>query len=299
MLKNRFITMMSIIPLLFLTSCEIEFVDDNTTTTSTQDEFGEVKVSFIDVGQGDSILIQTDDNNILIDAGERGNSDIIEQYLSENGVEVLDYVIGTHPHSDHIGSMPDIITDYDVKKVILPSVNDDDIPTTKIYENLLNSIANKGLKITSAKVGDTYDLGNCTIEIVAPNSPDYSDLNDYSVVTILTHGDNKFIFTGDASNTSESEMIENNLLEDVDVLKVGHHGSDTASSKEFIEAIKPEYAVISCGEGNKYNHPHEKTFDTLQEVMPNIEIYRTDVDGTIKMVSNGTDISITYENQNS
>jgi beta-lactamase superfamily II metal-dependent hydrolase len=257
-----------------------------------------ITVTFLDVGQGDSILIQTDSCNVLIDAGERGNADTIEKYLKDNGVEVLNYVIGTHPHSDHIGSMPNIINDCDVEKVILPSVNDDDVPTTKIYENLLNSIADKGLKITSAKVGDTYDLGNATLEVVAPNSPDYSDLNDYSVVTILTHGDNKFILTGDASDTSESEMLENGLLEDVDVLKVGHHGSNTASSEEFIETIQPEYAVISCGEGNKYNHPNEETLETLQTVMPNIEIYRTDLDGTIQMVSDGTNISITYENEN-
>lgn len=292
MLHRKLSAILMSLGLIFLTSCEIEFVDDNSTS-----EDGQVKVSFIDVGQGDSILIQTDDCNVLIDAGERGNSDIIEQYLTQNDVQVLNYVIGTHPHSDHIGSMPNIIDDCDVEKIILPTINDDDIPTTKIYENLLNSIANKGLKITSANVGNTYDLGNATLEIIAPNSKDYSDLNDYSVVAILTHGDKKFLFTGDASKTSEKEMLENNLLEDVDVLKVGHHGSNTASSKEFIETIQPEYAVISCGEGNKYNHPNEETLDTLQEVIPNIEIYRTDLDGTIEMVSNGTEISIEYENQ--
>lgn len=291
--KEKILTCITALSVMLLTSCEIEFVED-----TSQNSSGEVKVSFIDVGQGDSILIQTDTCNVLIDGGERGCDDEIEKYLIDNNVETIDILIGTHPHSDHIGGLPNIITDCNVEKIILPTVNDDDIPTTKIYESLLTSISDKGLKVTSANVGDTYNLGNSTLEIIAPNSSDYSDLNDYSVVTILTHGDNKFLLTGDASDKSENEMIANNLLEDVDVLKVGHHGSDTASSEEFIQAIQPEYAVISCGEGNKYNHPHEKTLETLQEVMPGIEIYRTDIDGTIEMVSNGTDISITYENKN-
>lgn len=292
--KKKTIALLLSMTWIFLTSCEIEFVDENTTTTDNG--IGEVVVSFLDVGQGDSILIQSSECNVLIDGGEKGNAPYIEKCLDENNINSLDYIIGTHPHSDHIGALPTIINDCNVECVILPETDDSDTPTTKIYESLLTAIYNKGLKITPAKVGTTYDLGNATLEIIAPNSEDYSDLNDYSIVSILTHGDNKFLFTGDASDKSESEMIENNLLEDVDVLKVGHHGSDTASSQEFIEVIQPEYAVISCGEGNKYNHPHEKTLDTLQSVMPKVEVYRTDLDGTIEMVSNGVDIDITYEN---
>lgn len=294
MLYKKISAMMLSLSLMLLTACEIEFVDD--TSTSNTDN-GQVVVSFLDVGQGDSILIQSDECNILIDGGEKGNASYIEGYLNQNGVDTLDYVIGTHPHSDHIGALPTIITDCNVENVILPKIDDSDIPTTRIYELLLNAIADKGLKITSAKVGTSYDLGNATLEIVAPNSSDYSDLNDYSVVTILTHGDNKFLLTGDASNTSEKEMIENNLLEDVDVLKVGHHGSDTATSQEFLDIVKPEYAVIMCGQGNKYNHPCEETMDKLQAIS-GIEIFRTDLDGTIVATSNGVDLNFTFENNN-
>jgi beta-lactamase superfamily II metal-dependent hydrolase len=268
-----------------LTACDIEFVvEDN-----------ELVVSFLDVGQGDSILIQSDECNVLIDGGEKGNAEYIEQYLSEHNVETLDYVIGTHPHADHIGSLPTIINDCNVENVILPKTDDSDTPTTKIYESLLTAISDKGLTITPATVGTTYDLGNATLEVLAPNSDDYSDLNDYSVVTLLTHGDNTFLLTGDASDNSESEMLENGLLEDVDLLKVGHHGSSTASSQEFLDVIQPEYAIISCGEGNKYNHPHEETMERLQGI--DATIYRTDVDGTIVATSNGVDITFTFENE--
>lgn len=288
--EEKKIALVVALSMIFLTSCEVEFVED--TSSSSNDE--EVIVSFLDVGQGDSILIQSKECNILIDGGEKGNAEYIEQYLQKNDVDVLDYVIGTHPHSDHIGALPTIISDYDVENIILPQTDDSDTPNTKIYESLLMAISDKDLKITPAKVGNSYDLGNATLEIIAPNSNDYSDLNDYSIVTILTHGNNKFLLTGDASNTSESEMIENNLLEDVDVLKVGHHGSDTATSQEFLDIIKPEYAIIMCGEGNKYNHPCEETMDKLQAI--NDTIYRTDLDGTIIATSNGNDITFTFEN---
>lgn len=294
MLYKKISAMLLSLDLIFLTACEIEFVDDTSNSTTSE---GEVVVSFLDVGQGDSILIQSDECNILIDGGEKGNASYIEGYLNQNGVDTLDYVIGTHPHSDHIGALPTIITDCNVENVILPKIDDSDTPTTKIYESLLNAIADKGLKITPAKVSTSYDLGNATLEIVAPSSSDYSDLNDYSVVTILTHGDNKFLLTGDASDTSEEEMIENNLLEDVDVLKVGHHGSDTATSQEFLDIVKPEYAVIMCGQGNKYNHPCEETMDKLQAIS-GIEIFRTDLDGTIVATSNGVDLNFTFENNN-
>jgi len=273
---------------MFLTSCDFN-------VEPIQSEEGTVKVSFIDVGQGDCILIQTDECNFLIDAGESGNSEYIEQYLNSNNIEDFDYIIGTHPHSDHIGGLSQIISDYNVERIILPKIPDNDIPTTKTYENLLNAISDKNLKITPATVGNIYDLGNATLEVVAPNSKEYSDFNNYSIVTILTHGDNKFLFSGDAEEKSESEMIENNLLQDIDVLKVGHHGSNTSTSQEFLDIIQPEISVIMCGEGNKYNHPNEETMDKFQAM--GVDVYRTDLDGTIEMVSDGMNIDITFSEQ--
>lgn len=271
-----------------LTSCDV-YINDS--SEYAQEDY--VTVSFIDVGQGDCILIQTDESNVLIDAGESENAETVEQYLTDNGVETLDYIVATHPHSDHIGALPKIITDMNVEHILQGKMSDDIVPTTRVYEKYLTAIADKGLTITSAVVGDVYDLGNAQLEIVAPNSDDYSDLNDISVVTILTHGDNKFIFTGDASKRSEKEMLQNGLLEDVDVLKVGHHGSDTATTQEFLDAITPEIAVIMCGVNNKYGHPCEETMDKLYDA--NIEVYRTDEEGTIHMVSNGSTIETTTE----
>ncbi len=246
---------------------------------------GNLEVHFIDVGQGDAILVKSDEEFMLIDAGKNVDGDLVVNYLKGQNVKKLKYVIGTHPHEDHIGGLDNVIDVFDVEKVIMPNV----IHTTKTFEDVLDSIINKGLKITPAKSGDKYYLGESEVLILAPNKVEYENLNNYSVVTKLMYGNTSFIFTGDAENISEMEMIE--VYEDKlksNVLKVGHHGSITSTSQEFLDAVRPEDAVISLGKGNTYGHPHKEIIDRLKA--NNIIIHRTDLEGTIVAKSDGNNI---------
>lgn len=250
----------------------------------------DVSVHFIDVGQGDSILIKSKDKNVLIDAGERNKGEEVALYLKENKVEKLDYIIATHPHSDHIGGLPYIIENFQVSEVIVPEIIDEKVPTTQIYYEFLESVSKKGLLLTPARVGDKYDLGSSYFEILSPKGNDYDDLNDYSVVINLNHKNNNFLLCGDSETKVEKEMLNDKLLRDVDVLKAGHHGSSSSSSNDFLEKIMPEYFVVMCGEGNSYNHPSEKTIEKFASYSKNI--YRTDINGNIMFLSNGYDLEV-------
>lgn len=253
----------------------------------------ELYVHYMDVGQGDSIYITSGGKGMLIDCGESGDTDRVISYLDNMGVSKIDYVVGTHPHSDHMGGMSKIVEHYDIGEVIIPHIDDSDTPTTKYFERFLNACAGKGLSLTEAELGREIKLGDAELKIIAPNSEDYSNVNNYSVSFIMHHGDNSFIFTGDAEKLAESEMIENNFLEDIDVYKVGHHGSDTSSSEDFLNIIKPDYAVISCGEGNSYGHPNDITIENLSRFTD--KIYRTDLVGTVVFISDGEKLDVKTE----
>lgn len=253
-----------------------------------------VKVHMIDIGQGDSILIEAPEANVLIDAGENGKGDEVLDYLKAHGVSTLDIVIGTHAHSDHIGGMDDVIKGINVKKVILPEMSENTIPTTKTYTSLLTAVMNKGLKITTAKVGDTYNLGDgAALQIVGPNGV-FEDLNNTSVVCRLTYGENAFLFTGDCEVQAEAAILQRKgITVAADVLKVGHHGSDTSTSDEFLEAVAPEIALISVGTGNTYGHPVPSILEKLEN--RGIEIYRTDLAGSVVVTSDGKKLTVTTE----
>jgi len=253
---------------------------------------GNLSVHFIDVGQGDCIFIKSDDMAMLIDAGESSESPSVEAYIRAQGVDKLDYVIATHPHSDHIGGLADIISNFNVGKVIVPKIPDELTPTTKAYENFLLAVKDKSLKLAAANAGDVYEIGKGNFKILGPLTDEYSNLNNYSVVTYLTYGENSFIFTGDAESQAEKDMLEAGMIEHADVLKVGHHGSNTSSSNEFLEAVMPDYAVIMCGD-NSYNHPHEKTVSKLAEYTD--KIYRTDMQGTVVIETNGEELTVSFE----
>jgi beta-lactamase superfamily II metal-dependent hydrolase len=246
---------------------------------------GDLKVHYIDVGQADSILIQQNGYNMLIDGGNNEDSDLVINYLKQQGVTKLDYVIGTHPHEDHIGGLDVAIKSFDIGKVILPKVTS----TTQTFEDVVNAIADKGLKIITPVVGDTYELGSAQWTIVAPNSSSYDDLNNYSIVIKLKFGNNSFIFTGDAEDVSEGEILAKQLDIQGDVLKIGHHGSNSSTTTEFLEKVNPSYAVISVGADNKYGHPYQETMDKLKN--KGIEVYRTDECGTIVCTSDGNNIT--------
>ena len=242
-------------------------------------------VHYIDVGQADSILLQVNNKNLLIDAGNYEDGAKVATYLKKHGVKKLDYIIATHPHEDHIGGMSLIIKKFDVGNFYAPKK----INTTECFEQMVNALKNKNIKINQAKNGVSLNLGlNTNCEMLAPNSNKYDDINNYSAVVKLNYGSTTFLFMGDAENISEKEMIESGSNLSCDVLKVGHHGSSSSSSIEFLNLVSPKLAIISCGKGNDYGHPHKQTLDKLKQ--KNIIIYRTDLNGTIILQSDGTKI---------
>lgn len=247
----------------------------------------DLKIYFLDVGQGDSVLIQVPGNhNILIDAGNNGDDDYIYSYLKQLGIETLDYVIGTHPHEDHIGSIDMVINNFNVKQIIMPNVTKD----TKTFSDVIKAMVDKGLLNTNVKVGDEFDLGEAKFTILAPNSNDYSDVNDHSIVIKLEYDKNSFIFTGDAETVSEHEMVASGMDLSADLLKVANHGSGTSTTAQFLKKVSPTYAVISVGEGNKYGHPDDITINRL--VIHGVDVYRTDKLGTIVVTSDGNTIEV-------
>ncbi len=251
-----------------------------------------MEVTFIDVGQGDSSVIILPNTNevILIDTGEADQLNKVTRFLDRKGIKTIDYLIATHPHSDHIGGMADIVNRYNILNVYMPRAYHD----TKTYETLLTAIKNKGLKVTEAKAGVSLPTENVTATFVAPNGSNYEELNDYSAVLRLTYKDKSFLFTGDAEKISENEMSDSGAPLDANVLKVGHHGSSTSSKKKFLRKVKPEYAVI-CADGVSYNHPHKSTLEALENCNPYIEILSTYDNGNITFLTDGTDFEIKTE----
>lgn len=272
------------------------FADEtNKTDNNSGSSLGSLEVHYIDVGQGDCILIESEGQNMLIDCGESSESDEVTAYLQEHNISKIDYLVGTHPHSDHMGGMSTIVDNFEISDFYMPYLPDYDIPATKYFEKLLVSLDNKNIKIKNPEVGEKIQLGSAEILFIAPNSEDYSNANNYSIGIILTHGENSFIFTGDAEKLPEEEMINNGLLKDIDVYKAGHHGSSTSSSEEFLEVIKPEYAVIMCGEGNSYNHPNDDAMERIKKYVPEENIFRTDFVGSIVAKSDGNNITFKTE----
>lgn len=246
----------------------------------------QMEVHFIDVGQADSILIESANEYMLIDAGNNEDGELVVNYLRKEGVDKLKYVIATHPHEDHIGGMDDVINNFDVNTVFMPDV----AHTTKTFEDVLTAIADNNLEITIPSVGEQYEVGEARFVIIAPNQDDYgNNLNNASIGIKLVNGQNSFLMCGDAEKTAEKEMLDNGIDISAQVYKVSHHGSDTATTDEFLEAISPEYAVIECGENNEYGHPHEDTLKKLAD--KGIEVFRTDTNGTIIAVSDGKTIT--------
>ncbi len=245
----------------------------------------DLTVHFLDVGQADSILIQLPNNeNMLIDAGKNSSGEFVTGYISALGIDTLDYVVGTHPHEDHIGGLDDVIDCFNVEKLYMPTVQAD----TATYRDVLESVSASSLTITPAKAGtEIYNSNGIQIEIIAPVSAQYDDLNNYSAVIHMTFLDSDFLFMGDAE-----ELVENELTADIDtdVLKVGHHGSDSSTSYSFLERATPEYAVISVGANNSYGHPSNIVIDRLQSF--GATVFRTDIDGTIIISSDGNSITV-------
>lgn len=256
------------------------FGEANTTVSETETNIDptkeNLKIYFIDVGQADSTLVIDNDKTMLIDAGTNDQGENVVQFLKNKGITKIDYLIGTHPHEDHIGGLDNVIDTFDIGTIYMPKVQ----TNTKTFESVLDSISNKGLKITTPNVNDIFKLSDAECQIMSTVN-DESNLNLSSIVIRMTYGEQSYLFMGDAEK--ENEQTRN--WPQTNVLKVGHHGSDTSTTKNFLSQVKPEIAIISVGKDNSYGHPKQIVLDKLSNI--GAEIYRTDTSGTILVTSNG------------
>lgn len=285
-IRLQFIITLLIVFIVAFTGCTIE-VD-----TSVPDNEKDLKVHFIDVGQADSILINLPGKvTMLIDAGNNGDKDTVVDYIKSRGIKEIDFLVGTHPHEDHIGSLDTVIKSFDIGKVYMPKVTH----TSKTFKDVLLAVKEKDLKVSSPKPEEViFDEDGLEIQFLAPVATKYEELNNYSIVTKITYGETSFLLTGDAEELSEKEMLKKSpSLLAADVLKVGHHGSSSSTSSKFLKAVNPTYAVISVEDGNSYGHPHKEIIERLDK--NGIKYYRTDKNGTIVMTSDGKNINISVE----
>lgn len=239
-------------------------------------------IDFIDVGQADSILVRNQDKVMLIDAGTNEAGETVVNYLENLGITKIDYLIGTHPHEDHIGGLDDVINNFDIGQIYMPKIE----TTTKTFEDVLEAIENKKLTVTAPNKGDKIELGQAVGEFMTEPILDEDNLNVSSLVLRLEFGNTSYLFMGDA----EEENEETIRWPKTDVLKVGHHGSSTSSSESFLEQVQPKYAIIMAGKDNSYGLPTQETINKLSNI--GSEIYRTDEDRTIQMTSDGNTIEI-------
>lgn len=248
-------------------------------------------VHFIDVGQGSSTLIQYGTKGVLIDSGEADYSDKVIHYINSCGVDTLDYVIASHPHSDHIGGMTDIFDEFTVNEVIMPELSEINIPTTKLYENFLTYIDDNNIGVSFAQYGDTYTFEGFKIDIFGPVKQ-VKDLNSMSVICKVEINGTSFMFSGDAENQEMRLVAEYYPDLESDVMLVSHHGSNTALNEDYLGLISADTAVISCGKDNSYGHPHEEVLSYLRK--ENITVYSTAEDGTIVFECNADGYTRVY-----
>lgn len=263
-----------------------QYLNPDSQMTTTETDGSTLVVSYIDVGQGDATLISKGDFHMLIDAGKNEQGDKVVQYLKDAGVDKLDILVGTHPDSDHIGGLDCVIDNVSVDTLYMPEAQKE----TKTYKDVLASMKKKNLASEMPEIGKeyTYD-GNVLLRFLSP-AKKYSDANDNSIVVQLAYGKNRFLFMGDAEETAEKAILAAGYELECDVLKLGHHGSYTATSLEFLRKADPVYGVISCGKDNSYGHPHAETLAKLED--EDVQIYRTDRMGTVRAVSDGQKVTL-------
>ncbi len=296
MKKNKIIIYIVCAFIMAFFTKEFDIILDQETNTNIKEEISNensdnadnntnLKVHIIDVGQADSIFIELPNKqSMLIDAGNNSDDDIVVNYINELNYDKIDYVVGTHPHEDHIGGLDTVIDNFDIGKVYLPKAENN----TKTFEDVLLAIKNKNLKISTAVAGvNILETENLKIHIISPLNKTYEDFNYYSAVIKIEYLDNSFLLMGDAEKINEREIIAD---VNADVIKIGHHGSDTSSSEQFLQKVSPDYAIISVGEYNKYGHPNDATLNLLNEM--NVKVFRTDESGTITVISDGKNIEV-------
>lgn len=263
-------------------------IDDSYSLKNKNTVTTDLKVYYLDVGQADSILISNNEHNMLIDAGNNEDGPKLVKFIKEElNITKFDYVVGTHPHEDHIGGLDDIINNFEVDNVLLPEVT----TTTKTFEDVLDAISNNNLNITVPKIDNTFKLGEADLSIIYSGT-DEKNLNNSSIVLKMVFGNYTYLFTGDAEKEVEDIILKKNI--NIDVLKVGHHGSSTSSSENFLKKVTPSYAIISVAKENSYNHPDELTINRIKKYTDNI--YITSELGTILLTSDGKSINIDHFN---
>lgn len=252
----------------------------------------EMEVHVIDVGNADSVLVRNKGKNLLIDAGEREDGERVVAYLRDHGVEKLDYVIATHADADHIGGMKTVIQNIKIDRFIMAYMPEGHTPTTSTYAGMLEALMDNGVKITPAKVGANYALGDAQVDILGP-AGDFEENNNQSVVCKVTFGGRKFLFMGDAEKQAENALLSAGTDLSADVLKVGHHGSNTSTGAKLLAAVDPDYAILTCGVDNSYGHPHPDVVKRLQEA--DVTLYRSDANGHIVITTDGDALTFKTE----
>lgn len=248
---------------------------------------GELTVHFIDVDQGDATLLEGPDFTVLIDAGRHDRTDVVP-YLQAAGVDRLDLLVGTHPHADHIGQMDEVIAQFPVDEVWMSGATH----TSKTFERVVDAILDSEATYYEPRAGETFQIGSLRLEVIHPEElPE--DLNNGSIVIRAVYGQIVFLFTGDAEKEAEKEMLERGHVLNAHILHMGHHGSSTSSTPEFVEAVSPEVAIYSAGKDNEYGHPHQEVLQRLADL--NIPVYGTDQHGTIRVVTDGSTYSVEAE----
>jgi competence protein ComEC len=292
-MKKHALLAISLLLLFVIPGCSLLSVDGfdylytgKNEPTALPAEAQNMTVHFIDVGQADAIFIDYGDTDILIDAGNKADGSLVVEYLNALETDDIELLIATHPHEDHIGGMESVLNAFEVEQIIKPAVS----ATSKVSKVFEMLIAEKNIPVKWPEQGDQYPFGDMVITILSDRSKNYSDLNNLSLVIRLDHGENSFIFTGDAESEAEHDIVASGMNLKADVLKVGHHGSGTSTTAQFAKKISPQYAIISVGAGNSYGHPDKLITDRLS--LLEAEIWQTHESGTIMIESDGKTLSV-------
>ena len=291
-MKKKLVALLLILAILVLCGCLAKVLLDSSEEPAAPQVTGGEKltVHFLDVGQADCALLECGGEYMLIDGGNIGDGRMVIAYVQELGVEELKAVVCTHAHEDHVGGLPSVLAVYPVGQVFAPTKT----YASKVFDDFLYYTDQQRLEVTIPAPGDTMTLGQAQITVLGPVKS-YAETNDTSIVMKVVFGETSFLFTGDMEVAAENDMLDSGADVKADVLKVGHHGSDTSTGYRFLYEVDPAYAVISVGEGNKYGHPNDITMSRLNDA--ECTIFRTDHLGTVVAVSDGKEVSFTWENQ--